>query len=125
LNDPKADKVAVSGGTAEEPTAPDLDDENKGAFPAGKEDDAPPDGAGGATGQLWKLLTQHPFLDLYDRHAKSVLTTRGKWCFAAEFVLRLVVLLILLAIIVAVAWKTLAPLPHLWSSGSTTTSSTG
>lgn len=78
-----------------------------------------PGGLGGATKSLGTILQATFFINLHvaalermgdgKRHA-----FRAWLCFAVDLLLRLVVLVLLIAIALAVAWKTLAPLPHGW-----------
>lgn len=73
---------------------------------------------GGTTRILTRLLRASPCLDLDDR-AGGQHALRRRICFALDLIFRLVVWAVLLAVIAAVAWKTLAPLPDLWAdSGS-------
>src|SRR4051794_19673847 len=72
-----------------------------------------PDAAGGALGALSWLLFVSPFTDLY-RRAYGVETRHAKlkgFCFAFDFVVRLLVTLLLLALAAALAYKALAPFP--------------
>lgn len=71
-------------------------------------------GDGGTTRFLTRLVRMTPFLDLHDRarKGKKGSRARGVLCFALDCLIRLIVVGLLLAIIGAVAWKTLAPLPH-------------
>jgi hypothetical protein len=69
------------------------------------------DVTGGSARALARLLTATPFLDLCDR-AKGG-TYLKAICITLDMVVRAVVLSLLLGILGAVAWKTLAPLPHI------------
>jgi hypothetical protein len=83
--------------------------------------------AGGSGRLLAKLLTSTPFMDLHDRvTAKGSLTLFKFICAALELMVRIVVVSLLIGIAACVAWKTLAPLPHIFSpsTGSSTTSTT-
>lgn len=85
-------------------------------FPASDGDQTTPELAttsdAGATRALAILLRLTPCLDLHkragdvDRHPK-----RGMLCFALDLFIRCLAVLLLIAIVAAVAWKTLAPLP--------------
>jgi hypothetical protein len=85
------------------------------ADPAGfaDDDDAIPESADGGTAQtLIKLLSRHPFTSLYEKTAGQKLGLRGRICFLLDVIFVAIVVALLLGIIAAVAWKTLAPLPH-------------
>lgn len=69
-------------------------------------------GDGGSTRVLNRLLRASPFLDLHDR-AGGDHPFRENICFAVDALIRLVVWLVLIGIVVAVAWKALAPLPSI------------
>ncbi len=68
---------------------------------------------GGSSNALARLLEKSPFTDLHERAGGSH-PFRGAVCFACDFLMRLCVVALLVAIIGAVAWKTLAPLPAFW-----------
>lgn len=92
-----------------------LDPNTPAVFPA----DDPPAGAapvnadGGASWALAQLLQLRLFTELH-KSAEGAGKWRAKICFAADFIVRVVVLLMLLAVIATIAWKTLAPLPPFW-----------
>jgi len=108
----------VSDQERQEPPAgtPDPDDDVPAVYPASDGDQTSPDvpatSDAGTTRALSALLRLSPFLDLHrkagdeDRHRK-----RGTMCFFLDLAVRVVTILLLLAILTAVAWKTLAPLP--------------
>lgn len=68
----------------------------------------------GATRTLFRLLSARPFSDLYQKVGAGNLKFRGWVCFVFDFLFRLAVILLLIGIIFAVAWKTFAPLPPFW-----------
>lgn len=86
------------------PASYPTDDDDEFELPAGAD--------GGTTRLLARLLRVSPFLAL-DERAGGHHPRRRMICFTFDFLLRGLIYLILLAIIVAVAWKTLAPLPEL------------
>lgn len=91
------------------------DDAHPAAYPPtpGEDDPRlPPSTDAGSTGALARLLRQTYFLNLYGAFSRE---HRGLhyFCFAIDFLIRLVVVSLLVAIIAVVAWKTLAPLPPL------------
>jgi hypothetical protein len=98
--------------TADEDQAPGKPDEkNPAAF--ADEDPIPPSADGGTTRTLLSLLSRHPFWSLYvTTHGIQKLPVRAWACFVLDVLFRLAVVTILLGVIAAVAWKTLAPLPH-------------
>lgn len=73
-------------------------------------------GTGSASARmLAHLLSLSPFLELHyradhpeDHHLRATV------CFILDSVLRAVVAVLLLLVVVGIAWKTLAPLPHFW-----------
>lgn len=70
----------------------------------------------GTTRALAKLLRASPFLDLHERAGNPTdHRFRGTVCFLLDLATRLVVVVLLLGVLAAIAWKTLAPLPDLWS----------
>ena len=95
---------------------PEPDESSPASYPPDPNDTPalPVDTDAGATRALSALLKLSPFLDL---HQKAGMTAdhpvRERVCFFFDFLIRLVVVVILLAVIVAIAWKTLAPLPDL------------
>lgn len=97
--------------------APVPDDTAPATFPSTPEEPTgpalPPGSDGGGTRALAWLLGASPFTDLH-RHAGGEHPFREQLCFAVDFLLRLFVAALLLGIITAVAWKTLAPLQPLW-----------
>lgn len=98
---------------------------NPSTYPLGDDDDTsrgvrppmPQHSDGGTSRLLAWLLGLSPFIDL---HHKALAKTGGKhpWregiCVTLDCAFRVMVLALLLAIIGAVAWKTLAPLPSFW-----------
>ena len=62
---------------------------------------------------LLKLLSRHPFWDVYTQTEGQKLGFRGWLAFFLEIILNVVVLAIVIGIAAAVAWKTLAPIPRL------------
>lgn len=98
-----------------EEDSPSPDPETPAYFPI---DDAPPWASstdGGTTRALSQFLTISPCLDLYQRSGSS---HRGLFglCFALDLLIRLGATALIIAILGAVAWKTLAPLPDLWGA---------
>lgn len=96
------------------PDEPAPDESHPAAFPPSPDEPAPVPVAAdaGTTRALTELLRRHPFLDLH-RAAGDVANHRfrGWICFTFDFLLTLIVVALLLAILAAIAWKTLAPLP--------------
>lgn len=114
---PSSDASAASpAAPSPVPPSPTPDENNPAALPS---TDAPtfgPVGEGGTAKALAKLLQQTPFLDFHERAGSPAdHRLRGRVCFAIDFLLRLAVVGLLLAVIAAVAWRALAPLPALWS----------
>jgi hypothetical protein len=104
-------EVEATPGGGETKEAPQPDENEPASFPS--TDEIPTSTDGGTTGTLLNILSRHPFLGIYEKTAdRGDLGTRGRVCFALEVILTIVVLALVLAIIAAVAWKTLAPLPH-------------
>ncbi len=69
----------------------------------------------GATQALAGFLKLTPFIDLHQKAGdESGHRFRGWLCFTLDTLIRLVVIVLILAIIVTVAWKTLAPVPVPW-----------
>lgn len=112
-----------SGGTPP-PNAPELavpqPDEDKPSAFADDPGDAMGAMAGGSARALSRLLKTHPFMDVYDRVARDTKDRNTKAlralkvaCATLDILFRLTAHLLLLAIIAAVAWKTLAPFPSL------------
>ncbi len=93
---------------------PTPDEDSPATFPVGPEDNRAPtlpvESDAGASQALTALLSLTPFLDLHDR-ARGDSAWRGRLCFTLDLVLRLITVGLLIALIVAVAWKVLAPLP--------------
>lgn len=82
--------------------------------PADRAPVVPASADAGTTRALAALLKLSPFLDLHS-HAGNVEKhrLRGQVCFVLDLLVRLVVVALLLGVITAVAWKTLAPLPEI------------
>jgi hypothetical protein len=100
--------LSDSGPSEDEPAAFPADEDDKlAAAAAAMAQDA------GTAHLLARLLRLSPFLDLHDR-AGGHHPWRSGICFFFDFLLRLAVVTALLAIVVGVAWKTLAPLPRFW-----------
>jgi len=97
---------------AEQPTETPLPDETEPAvFPAN--DEIPVGADAGTTRTLMSLLSAHPFWNLYEAtRSPEPLKGRALFCFVMDVIFRIVVVLLLLGIIAAVAYKTFAPLPH-------------
>jgi hypothetical protein len=94
--------------------SPEPDPANAAGFPATDDADFGTTGDAGATGALAKLLRRTPFLDLHERAGSPTdHRLRGWLCFCLDLGVRIVVVLLILSIIGALAWKTLAPLPQL------------
>jgi hypothetical protein len=114
--------TAVAGSTDEhrlgdEDESPSPDPATPANFPL---DEDPPwanSTDGGTTRALSQFLTISPCLDLYQRSGSN-----HRWlfalCFALDLVIRLGATILIITILGAVAWKTLAPLPDLWDTGS-------
>ncbi len=103
-------------GPSDEPTP---DEAVPGRYPVAPDDEpAVPQGAdAGTTRALARLLKASPFLDLHERAGNPIdHRLRGGLCFALDFIVRLVAVALLLGVLMAIAWKTLAPLPDLWST---------
>lgn len=94
---------------------PQPDPERPAAYPP-DQDGLVPTHDGGTTSLLAKFLSRSPFLDL---HARALDIDGGEHrvraaaCFALDCLFRAVVVVLILGIVAGVAWKTLAPLPHL------------
>jgi hypothetical protein len=104
----------VTGDDPEDPQS--LDESQPAAYPPDDEDDGPLGVAadGGTTQALTRLLKLSPCLDLHRRAGETQdHALRGHLCFALDLAIRILAYLLLLAILGAVAWKTLAPLPDL------------
>ncbi len=90
-------------------------------FPIDPEDEtpaAPPSVDAGTTRALARLLKASPFLDLHERAGNPTdHRFRGWLCFCLDLLLRLMVVGLLVLVISAIAWKTLAPLPDLFTDG--------
>lgn len=100
--------------TSGQSPTPTLDEQQPAAYPL-EESPAPalpPEADAGTTRALSSLLTATPFIDLHLK-AGGVHPKRETLCFACDFVLRLLSWFLLVGIILAVAWKVLAPLPDL------------
>lgn len=96
------------------PDAPEPDESSPAAFPTTSDDTPsfPPTADAGATRALAAFLKLYPFLDLHDRAgANADHRVRGWVCFSLDLCLRLVVVVLIVAVILAIAWKTLAPFP--------------
>lgn len=104
-----------------EPTNPEraavgdtpVPDENHPAgYPASPEEDAalPSNMDAGTTRALTRLLRLSPFLSLHRAYGGD-LKWRRRLCFTLDCIVRAVVVSLILAILFAVAWKTLIPLP--------------
>lgn len=95
---------------------PEPDPSHAAAFPATDDASFGPVGDAGTTGALAHLLRRTPFLDLHERAGSPAdHRFRGWLCFSLDFVVRLLIVVLILGIIAAVAWKTLAPLPNISS----------
>jgi hypothetical protein len=71
---------------------------------------------------LWDLIHRTPYWSLYLKTLdRDPFDRRARVAYMAEFILLTVVLLILLAIAIGIAWKALAPLPHDFFQGGGTT----
>jgi hypothetical protein len=69
----------------------------------------------GSTRVLLRLISLHPFWALYLRTADiEDLKFRGRVIFVLEVIFLIIYSLAILAVIVAVVWKTLAPFPNFW-----------
>ncbi|HEU5151577.1 MAG TPA: hypothetical protein VFU19_13825 [Iamia sp.] len=103
---------AEGDGPEDDESGPGPDPSAPASFPL---DDSPSWAAtdGGTTRALSQFLTISPCLDLYQRSGSSHRVLFGV-CFALDLVIRLGATVLILAILAAVAWKTLAPLPVLW-----------
>lgn len=105
------------GGAASALPDPTPDEANPATYPPGPDDGLTPalplESDAGATRALAALLGMTPFLDLHDR-AGGDSVARRRICFAVDFLLRLVVVTLLVAVIALVVWKLLAPFPSLW-----------
>lgn len=104
------------------PETPTPDESHPAAFPTTPTDMVgalPSTTDAGTTRALANLLRLSPFLDLYERVGNGKLDAKGRVCFLLDLVVRLVVVGLLLGTILAVAWKTLAPLPPLRSPPAT------
>jgi hypothetical protein len=99
--------------TPAEGEVPEPDESVPASYPADpQEPSLPPGTDAGATKALAGFLKLTPFLDLHQKAGGDAgHRFRGWLCFALEMVLRAVVIGLLLAIIVTVAWKTLTPIP--------------
>ena len=87
-----------------------LDPDNVGRYPI--DEDGPHGAAGGTTTMLFRFLQRTPFLDLHERAGDpEAHPWRRRLCFAADFCLHAIAATLLLGIIAALAYKTLAPLP--------------
>ncbi len=108
---------SAPGGGPEQSQPPQPDAKVPAAFPTSPDEPAgpalPTGVDAGSTRALSWLLTASPFLDLHQK-AGGDHPKRGALCFLFDFLLRLLVVVLLLAIVTTVAWKTLAPLPPLW-----------
>jgi len=69
---------------------------------------------GGPANPLAKLILLRPFVDLNGR-MKDSRGWKGTLCFLTEYVLTLIVYLVIVAVLVVIAEKTLSPLPS-WLS---------
>ena len=98
-------------------STPTPDENHPAAYPPDPADDKPPELPpsvdSGGTRALYSLLRATPFLDLHKK-AGGKHPVRGWVCFASDFLVRLIVLILMIGIIGAVVWKTLAPLPEFW-----------
>jgi hypothetical protein len=97
--------------------APDLDEAEPARYSDDEEDSIKTGADGGASQTLMALLSRHPFSSLYQATGgnKDHLDVRGWVCFILDLMFVLVVVSLLLGIIAAVAWKTLAPVPTFWT----------
>ena len=104
-------------GDPPEPDAGDPPDETKpAAYPPSSDDETPavpPSADAGTTRALAALLKLTPFLDLHRAANNEGHRFRGWLCFTLDLLLRLLVVGLLVCMIGAIAWKTLAPLPDL------------
>ena len=68
-----------------------------------------------STRVLVRLLSWTPFLDLHQRapYPESH-HVRAELCFALDLLVRAVVIGTAFFVLMAIAWKAVAPLPHLW-----------
>lgn len=102
--------------TPEEPE-PSPDESLPASYPATDDDDLPslfPTGDGGTTRFLERLTRATPFLDLHERAgAVQDHVWRGRICFTLDLLVRLVVWVVMVSVVLAIAWKALAPLPDL------------
>jgi hypothetical protein len=111
-----SDAPAAAATSSRVPPTPTPDEGSPAALPSTDDPTFVPAGEGGTAKALAKLLQQSPFLDLHERAGSPAdHRLRGGACFVTDFVLRLAVVVLLLAVIAAVAWRALAPLPKLWS----------
>jgi hypothetical protein len=98
-------------------STPQPDGKNPAVYPASTDEKTAPLPAaadGGTTRTLSWLLTTAPFTSLHQRAGEpDKHRWRGWICFVTDYLLRLAVVVLLLAIVAAVAWKTLVPLPNL------------
>src|SRR5687768_12913631 len=117
--------MAEISGPAESAAAddePELNEQENAGFPLDEDDPGrspylPPSADSGATRALASLMGLTPFLDLHKHFAKRTTanTDRSRLvCFTLDLLLRLTVVLLILFILAAFAWKTLAPLPEPW-----------
>jgi hypothetical protein len=96
--------------SSDDPGSPEnVDPNNPGGFTEDEDEDAKAGDA--ATRTLLGFLRLHTFLDLYKRSGEGTLPLRGKVAFMLEIFIHLLTALLLLAIIAALVWKALAPLP--------------
>ena len=99
---------------APDPDEPKPDEAHPASYPPTQEDEFPAATDGGGTRVLSRLLTRSPFLDLHKRAGnESAHPKREMLCFSLDLVVRIVAVVLILGIVIAVAWKTLAPLPDL------------
>lgn len=97
--------------------APTPDEDAPANFPADDVPALPVESDAGATRALASLLKLSPFLDL-DERASGESAWRRRLCFALDLLVRLAVVVVLVGVIGAVAWKVLAPLPPLFNPAS-------
>ncbi|HEX7167545.1 MAG TPA: hypothetical protein VF230_11250 [Acidimicrobiales bacterium] len=114
-----ADHQVPTDGDTSQPIEPQPDPGEPASYPADDTAALPPGADSGATRALAGLLKLSPFLDLHDRAGTSEDHRFRAWvCFVLDGIVRFVVVALLLGVIVALAWKTLAPLPDFWQDGS-------
>jgi hypothetical protein len=99
-------------GPDEVATGPAPDERSPAAFPATDAPALPAESDAGTSRALAAFLTITPFLDLHERAGDSDRHPhRARLCFTLDLLVRAAAIALLLAVIGAVAWKVIAPLP--------------